>query len=70
MVRKGVPILRVNTVYILHTLNVNIMKHCNLTFSTLWANSADDKFMIFCLIFPKILEINLHEMSKPVFLEK
>ena len=46
------------------------------TFTTPWANSADDKLMIFFLFFPEnrfwhfmqIVSIrdNLHEMSKPV----
>ena len=57
---------------------------CNLlgalTFTTLYANSADDKLMIFFLISPgnriwhfiQIVSIgdNLHEMSNPVFLDK
>ena len=52
----------------------------DLTFTTLWANSADDKLMIFFLFFPvhriwHFLQIvskrdNLQEMSNPVFWEK
>ena len=45
-----------------------------LTYTTLWANSADDKLMIFSLFFQKIgidisckLGDNLHEMSKSIF---
>ena len=48
-----------------------------LTFTTLWANSADNKCMIFFLLFPQnrlwhFMQIvsngdNFHEMSKPVF---
>ena len=51
-----------------------------LTFTTLWANSADYKFIIFFLFFPEngiwhfmqIVSIwdNLHEMSNPAFWEK
>ena len=51
-----------------------------LTITTLWANSADDKLMIFFLFFPEnrlwhfmqIISIGdcLHEMSKLVFSEK
>ena len=51
-----------------------------LTFTTLWAFSADDKLMIFFLFFPEnwiwhFMQIvslgdNLHEMSNPVFWEK
>ena len=51
-----------------------------LTFTTLWALSADDKLMIFFLFFPvnriwHFMQIvswgdNLHEMSNPVFWEK
>ena len=53
---------------------------CNLTFTTLWAFSADDRLMIFFLFFPEnriwhfmqIVSVgdNLHEMSNPVFWEK
>ena len=52
----------------------------NLTFTTLWAFSADDKMMLFFLFFPEnriwhFMQIvslgdNLHEMSNPVFWEK
>ena len=52
----------------------------SLTFTTLWANSADDKLMIVFLFFPEnrvwhfehIVSIgdNLHELSKPSFCEK
>ena len=48
-----------------------------LTFNTLLANSADDKFVIFLLFFHEnriwhfmqivSIEDNLHKMSKPVF---
>ena len=51
-----------------------------LTFTTLWAFSADNKLMIFFLFFPEnrirhFMQIvslgdNLHEMSNPVFWEK
>ena len=51
----------------------------SLTFTTLWAFSADDKLMIFFLFFPEnriwhFMQIvslgdNLHEMSNPVFWE-
>ena len=51
-----------------------------LTFTTLWAFSADDKMMLFFLLFPEnrvwhFMQIvslgdNLHEMSNPVFWEK
>ena len=50
-----------------------------LTFTTLWANLADDKLMIFSLLpeykiwhFMQIVSIgdNLHEMSNPVSWEK
>ena len=51
-----------------------------LTFTTLWAFSADDKMMLFFLFFPEnriwhFMQIvslgdNLHEMSNPVFWEK
>ena len=50
-----------------------------LTFTTLWANSADDKLMIFLFFFAKKYALkfhanclqrnNLHEMSKPIFLK-
>ena len=52
----------------------------SLTFTTLWAFSADDRLMIFFLFFPEnriwhFMQIvslgdNLHEMSNPVFWEK
>ena len=52
----------------------------DLTFTTLWAFSADDKMMLFFLFFPEnriwhsmqivSLGDNLHEMSNPVFWEK
>ena len=52
----------------------------HLTFTTLWAFSADDRLMIFFLFFPEnriwhFMQIvslgdNLHEMSYPVFWEK
>ena len=49
----------------------------SLTFTTLWANSAEDKLMIFYIIFPRkqVLTIHanspsLHELSNPVFWEK
>ena len=52
----------------------------DLTFTTLWAFSADDKMMLFFLFFPEnriwhFMQIvslgdNLHEMSNPVFWEK
>ena len=51
-----------------------------LTFTTLWANSADIKLMIFILFFleNRILHFmqivligdNMHELSNPVFEEK
>ena len=54
-----------------------------LTFTTLWSESADNKLLIFFLIFPQKQDLTfhanclhwrhyyyLHEMSKPVFLEK
>ena len=51
-----------------------------LTFTTLWAFSADDKMMLFFLFFPEnriwhFMQIvslgdNLHEMSNPIFWEK
>ena len=49
-----------------------------LTFTTLWANSADDKLLFFLLPeykiwhFAQIVSIgdNLHEMSNPVSWEK
>ena len=51
-----------------------ILSGIYLTFTTLWAFSADDKSMIFFLIFPRQQDLtlgdNLHEMSNPVFWEK
>ena len=58
--------------------------HCNSwfqytwsNFSTIWANSADDKFIKLSLIFfSKKMGFdiscgdNLHEMSKPIFCEQ
>ena len=51
-----------------------------LTFTFLWANSADDKLVVFFLFFPenRILHfmqivsigVDLHEMSSPVFWEQ
>ena len=48
-----------------------------LTFTTLWVNSVNDKFMIFSLFFPEnrtchFMQIssigdNLHEMSNSIF---
>ena len=62
------------TLYFKHTVSYH------LTFTTLWANSADDKLMVIFLFFPenKILHFmqivfkgdNLHEMSNSVFGEK
>ena len=61
-----------------NTLSKGISR--KLTFTTLWAFSADDKLMIFFLFFPvnriwHFMQIvswgdNLHEMSNPVFWEK
>ena len=55
-------------------------KSLKLTFTTLMANSADSKFVIFFLFFQEnrtwhFMQIisngdNLHEMSNPVFSEK
>ena len=73
-----------------HGLSCKYIKHGNqilvvksiiyLTFTTLWAFSADDRLMIFFLFFPEnriwhFMQIvslgdNLHEMSYPVFWEK
>ena len=59
-----------NVSYILFFRNAH-----RLTFATLWANSAEDKLMIFFLFFTRkqILTVhrklsgdNLHEMSNPV----
>ena len=57
----------------------NLHHSIHLAITTLWADSADDKLMIF-LFFPEnkfwhFLQIvswgnNLHEISKPIFLEK
>ena len=57
-----------------------VFKVSYLTFTTLWAFSADDKMMLFFLFFPEnriwhymqivSLGDNLHEMSNPVFWEK
>ena len=54
--------------------------HGAFTFSTLWANSADDKLIIFFSFFLEnrfrhlmqivSIEDNLHEMSNPVSWEK
>ena len=44
-----------------------------LTFTALRANSADDKLIIFFLVFQKTgfdISCKLHEMSKPCFWEK
>ena len=47
-----------------------------LTFTTLWAFSADDKLMIFFLLFSEnriwhfMQIVSLHEISYPVFLKK
>ena len=44
-----------------------------LTFTTLRANSADDKLIIFFLVFQKTgfdISCKLHKMSKPCFWEK
>ena len=49
-----------------------------VTFTTLWANSADDRLLIFLFfsqktgfnILCKLSGDNLHEMLKPVFWEK
>ena len=50
-----------------------------LTITTLWANSADDKLVIFSLLIPESriwnfmqssIGDNLHEVSDPVFREK
>ena len=47
-----------------------------LLFSTIWANSAEDKLMIFFLFFPENRFVNyffgdnLYEMSKHVFWKK
>ena len=52
-----------------------IVSRSSLTFITLWANSADDKLMVFFLFYQKIgFDIsckgdNLHEMSNPIFWE-
>ena len=65
----------------LFIIQQSVFKYDNeLTFTTLWANSADNKLTIFFLIFPEnriwnfiqIVSIgdNLHEMSKSVFWEK
>ena len=53
---------------------------CRLTFTTIWANSADNKLTILFLFFPEnglwhFMQIvslgdNLHESSKPFFQEK
>ena len=58
----------------------SVIKFQLLTFTTLWAFSADDKMMLFFLFFPEnriwhFMQIvslgdNLHEMSNPVFWEK
>ena len=65
---------------ILHITLVSSKLQYNLTFTTLWAFSADDKMMLFFLFFPEnriwhFMQIvslgdNLHEMSNPVFWEK
>ena len=59
-------------------MTMHVTKLFILIFTTLWANSADDKLVI--LIFPRniiwnFMQIvstggNLHEMSNPVFWEK
>ena len=43
-----------------------------LTFTTRWANSTDNILTIFVLVFDILCKVppNLHEMSKPIFLEK
>ena len=69
---KGLQVLDSNVSYILFSRNAH-----RLTFTTLWANSADDKLMIFFLFFftrkqnltvhRKLSGDNdLHEMSNPV----
>ena len=49
----------------------------NLTFTTLWANSADDELIIFLFFLPEnwlwyFMQIgdNLHVISRPIFCEK
>ena len=67
---KGLQLLDSNVSYILFTRNAH-----RLTFTTLWANSADDKLMIFFLFFTKKQNLTVHrklsgdnllEMSNPV----
>ena len=54
-------------------LSFLFQRRCNsgfsfiLTFTNLWANSADHKLMIFFLLFPRKQVENLHEISKPDF---
>ena len=58
----------------------DVLPTFHLTFTTLWAFSADDRLMIFFLFFPEnriwhfkqidSLGDNLLEMSYPVFWEK
>ena len=53
------------------------VREFNLTFTIVWADSADDKLMIFFSYFSQKLDFdiscqltpNLHEISKPIFLE-
>ena len=68
--KKGLQVLDSNVSYIFFSRNAH-----RLTFTTLWANSADDKLMIFFLFFTrkqnltvhrKLSGDNLHEMSNPV----
>ena len=53
-----------------------MQKECNLTLNTLWANSAENKLVIFfssSFFFPErkdfdiFLRENLHQLSKPLF---
>ena len=71
---------RLSRVFDVRTFIGKTFSQSTLTFTTLWANSADDDSMIFFLFFPEnriwhfmqIVSIgdNLHEMSNPVFWKK
>ena len=69
--KKGLQVLHVDS-NVSYTLSRNAHR---LTFTTLWANSADDKLMIFFLFFTrkqsltvhrKLSRDNLHEVWNPV----
>ena len=49
--------------------SLKIGMEINLTLTILWANSADEKFMIF-FCFPRKYGDNLHMLSMPIFWKK